>query len=118
LTATGDPARFKTADSLVAYLGLNPNTRESGTSVRGKTRITKAGNSYARGVLFGCAVVAMRRHYKSGKALNPPCCALWERMVARNKGGRCGCVAVAAKLARTIWGVCKRGEPWSRENAR
>jgi transposase len=47
----GDFSRFANPRQLMAYLGLMPSERSSGTSVR-RGGITKAGNTHARRVLI------------------------------------------------------------------
>lgn len=49
---------FKTAGQFVAYLGLDPKQHQSGTSIRGKARISKVGNSELRTALYMPAIVA------------------------------------------------------------
>jgi transposase len=43
-----------------AYAGLSPRQRESGSSVHGKTRLSKVGNAAVRRALYLPAVVAQR----------------------------------------------------------
>jgi transposase len=47
----GDFSRFANPRQLMAYLGLVPSERSSGTSIR-RGGITKAGNAHARRVLI------------------------------------------------------------------
>lgn len=57
----GDLRRFEKARSLSAFAGLNPSVRQSGTSVRGRTRLSKQGNSRARQALYLAAMTAIRK---------------------------------------------------------
>ncbi|WP_066568916.1 IS110 family transposase [Snodgrassella sp. CFCC 13594] len=50
--------QFTKASQLVAYLGLNPQAHQSGTSVNGKMRISKVGKSDLRTALYMPAMVA------------------------------------------------------------
>jgi transposase len=50
----GDPARFPTAPSLMAYVGLVPSERSSGTK-QARGAITKTGNAHLRRVLVEAA---------------------------------------------------------------
>ena len=52
---------FETAAQFVAYLGLDPKQHQSGTSVRGRSRISKVGSSEMRAALYMPAVVAYSR---------------------------------------------------------
>ena len=49
---------FKTAGQFVAYLGLDPKQHQSGTSIKGRTQISKVGNSELRTALYMPAIVA------------------------------------------------------------
>ena len=51
---------FKTAKQFTAYLGLDPAEYKSGTSVKGKDRISKVGDCITRAALFSPALVAYR----------------------------------------------------------
>lgn len=56
----GDLRRFEKARQLTAFAGLNPSVRQSGSSVRGRTHISKAGNPRVRRALYMSAMVAVR----------------------------------------------------------
>lgn len=56
----GDLSAFATARELSAHCGVNPCVRQSGTSVRGKTRMSKQGNSRVRHALYMAAKTAIR----------------------------------------------------------
>jgi len=47
---------------LVSYSGYDVVQRESGTSIKGKTRISKKGNRYIRNALYFPAMVACRHN--------------------------------------------------------
>lgn len=53
-------AQFNNEKAAAAYVGLTPSERQSGTSVHGKPRICKMGNSSLRRDLYMPAVCAMR----------------------------------------------------------
>ena len=52
--------QVKNIKQLVSYAGYDVVQRESGTSVKGKTRISKKGNRYIRNALYFPAMVACR----------------------------------------------------------
>ena len=52
--------RFEKASQFVAYIGLDPRQRQSGTSVNGRPSISKVGKSSTRSSLFLPAMVAYR----------------------------------------------------------
>ena len=56
----GDLARFPTSRSLSAFAGLSPRRFESGTSVRGRSRMCKQGSPRVRQVLYLAALAAIR----------------------------------------------------------
>ena len=61
----------------MAYAGLNPQQRTSGSSVRGRSRLSKIGNARLRRALYLPAVVAMR--------YNPLLKAFAQRLRERSK---------------------------------
>lgn len=52
--------QFNNSKQVVSYSGYDVVQRESGTSVKGKTRISKKGNRYIRNALYFPAMVACR----------------------------------------------------------
>lgn len=53
--------RYSTPNHLVSYLGLSPIIVESGSSVRGKSRISKMGDKFVRKSLYLPAMTVCRR---------------------------------------------------------
>ena len=72
-----DVSDYNNARQLAAYAGLTPCERSSGTSVKGKTRLSCTGNVRLRKALYLPAVVAMR--------YNPLLKAMSERLLGRGK---------------------------------
>lgn len=99
---TGGFTRFTHHKQLVSYLGLSPRIYESGTSVRGRSRICKMGMSRARAVLYVCSWSAIR--------CNRACRELYERLVARGKAKRMALAAVANKLVKQAFALATKGE--------
>ena len=96
----GDIQRFGDVRAVVAFVGLNPALRQSGTW-RGHVRVSKIGSSILRAALYMPAVVAMQH--------NPPIRALAERLRARGKLGKVIVVAAMRKLLHIVYGVLKSG---------
>jgi transposase len=96
----GDIHRFGDVRALVAFVGLNPALRQSGTW-RGHVRVSKIGSSILRAALYMPAVVAMQH--------NPPIRALAERLRTRGKRGKVIVVAAMRKLLHIVYGVLKSG---------
>ena len=95
---------FDNAKQPVAYVGINPNPRESGTSVKGEGNISKKGVKYLRSKLYMAALSASK--------YNPSCKALKERMEKRGKHHEKIRIAVASKLLRQIFAVVKYDREW------
>ncbi|MFN2616124.1 MAG: IS110 family transposase [Thermoleophilaceae bacterium] len=104
MAAIGDVARFSSPRKLVAYLGLDPTVRQSGSEPARHGRISKRGNSQARSVLVEAAWTAVR---------SPgPLRAFGERVRAR-RGSQVAAVAVARKIACLAWQVLTREEDYA-----
>jgi len=95
---------FDSAEQLAAYLGLVPVERQSGTSVRGRPHMSKAGPAHLRKVLYMPAVVARR--------WNPHIKALNERLLAKGKSKMAAIGAAMRKLAHLCFGVVHTGKPY------
>lgn len=54
----GDIARFSSVDKLVAFTGFDPRVRQSGTTLRRNTKLTKRGSSSLRRAVFLAANVS------------------------------------------------------------
>jgi transposase len=95
---------FHTVRQLVAFAGLNPRHRQSGSSVHGYTRISKMGRSSLRAALYMPALVAMR--------YNPIIRAFAQRLRERGLKGKAVVVAAMRKLLHLVYGVLKSGQPF------
>lgn len=74
-----DTGRFANSRQAAAFAGLDPRHHESGSSVRGKPRLSKVGHAFLRKALFMPAMVTLYktdwgRHFKDRlmKAGKPP----------------------------------------------
>lgn len=91
-----DIGRFKSADALIAYAGLDPVNKRSGSSVHTEGQISRNGSRYLRHAVVIAAEFA-RRH-------NPVLGRLFERLKAGQKKRHfLALVAVANKLLRYIY---------------
>lgn len=97
---------FKTANHWVAYAGLNPQAKESGTSVKDKAGITNYGNRKLRAALFMAAMVAYRRNYFP---------EFTKRMKEKRKPTKVILVAIMRKLAVIAYYLHKKGESFQPE---
>jgi len=95
---------FRSAGQLAAYLGVVPVEHQSGSSIRGRARLSKAGPARIRALLYMAAMVGMRhnRHVK----------ALYERLLARGKSRMAALGAAMRKIVHLCFGVLKNQTPY------
>jgi transposase len=99
-----DLTAFDDVRQVVAFAGLNPRQRRSGSSVRGRSAISKCGNAALRAALYMPALVARR--------FNPLLHAFAERLKLRGLTAKAVIVAVMRKLLHLAYGVLKSGQPF------
>ncbi len=105
--STPDVGAFCSARDYAAWLGLTPRAHSSGGKER-LGRISKAGNRYLRRLLYlgAMARISARRGRRAAPANAVPD---WlDRMLAR-KPVKVVAVALAARMARTVWALIARG---------
>jgi transposase len=86
-----------TGKALTAYVGFDPQTKESGKSIHGSTSISKMGNSQVRRMLFMAALGGIRGH----NALR----GFYLRLVNRGKAKMVALVAAARKILMWAWAI-------------
>jgi transposase len=102
-----DVKLYESARQLAAFAGLAPRLHESGSSVRRKARLSKAGAPRLRKALYFPAIAAIR--------YNPYVRAMSERLKER---GKCPMQVIGAamrKLLHLAYGVLKSGRPFDPE---
>ena len=104
IAAVGDPAHFKSAEALAAYLGVVPGLRQSGKSTRSRAPIAPMGNARLRTALWMPIVGAVRR--------NPWLRAFYERLRAAGKPPKLALVAAMRKLMHAVYSVAKHRRPF------
>ncbi|MEK7225606.1 MAG: transposase, partial [Bacteroidota bacterium] len=87
---------------LVSYAGLDVVEKESGISVKGKTRISRKGNKYLRKALHFPALVAIR-HNEQMKAF-------YSRLVSKHGIKMKAAVAVQKKMLELVYVLWKKEE--------
>jgi transposase len=100
--------RFRTAHQVQSYLGLVPSENTTG----GKRRlgsITKAGNSYLRGLLAQAAWVILRAPGNSDPLQR------WALDVVERRGKRIAVIALARRLAGVLWAMWRDGTVYDPE---
>jgi transposase len=95
---------FTKAGSMAAFFGLVPVDHESGTSVRGRPHLSKAGSSMMRAKLYMPAVVAAHH--------NPDAMALYQRLLGKGKSKMTAIGAVMRKLVHICFGVLKHQQAY------
>jgi transposase len=93
--------RFESAKAVAAYAGLSPRQRRSGTSIHGRSRLCKTGNSRLRKALYMPAIVALR--------FNPILRVFADRLAAAGKHKRLIIGAVMRKLLVMAYGIIRSG---------
>ncbi|MES2215266.1 MAG: transposase [Pseudomonadota bacterium] len=93
------------ARELTAYAGLTPRRRTSGTSVKGKTSISKIGSSKPRKALYFSA--------KPAKNHNPLFKKFTKELSSKGKSTKVTIVAIMRKLLHIIFGVIKNKIPFN-----
>ena len=105
LAYLSDGQRFIGSKQAVAFAGLNPRQWESGTSVKGKPRISKIGQADLRHALYMPAVVA----YAKVAAFRP----FVQRLKAKGKAPKVIIIALMRKLLAIAQAVLKSGTPFN-----
>jgi transposase len=99
--------QYRSARQVAAYAGLVPRERQSGTSLRGRTRLSKIGNARLRRALYFPAITALRcsSFFQS-----------WaEGLLKRGKSKMSVICAVMRKLIHLAYGVLKSEKPFDPE---
>lgn len=101
----GSAQQFDNARKAVAFVGLDPRQHESGSSVKGKPRMSKVGHAFVRKALYMPAMTAL---YKTdwGKRFR-------ERLVNAGKPPKLIIGAMMRKLVHVAVGVLKSNKPFN-----
>jgi transposase len=94
-----DTSRFDNSRQVAAFAGLDPRHHESGSSVKGKPRLSKVGHAFLRKALYMPAMVTL---YKTdwGKQFR-------DRLAAAGKPAKLIIGAMMRKLLQVAYGVLK-----------
>jgi len=101
--------RFSDARQAVAFVGLSPRARASGSSIRGKAALCKLGHARLRKMLYMPAMSAMR--------CNPAAQALTARLREAGKPGKLILGAIMRKLVHWAYAVLRHAEPFDLHKA-
>jgi transposase len=118
LTATavvatiGDAKSFRSGREFAAFLGLVP--RQSGTGGRVKLLgISKRGDPYLRTLLIHGARTVLNHQSRADRTLDP-----WLKELLSRRPKNVAIVALANKMARTIWALLAHGRAFDRSWSR
>jgi len=95
---------------IVALVGFDPILFQSGTSVHGKTRISKCGNREVRKRLFEATLSAAR--------YNPSIQGIYRRLKEQGKPDKVARIAAARKLLLIAHAIYNSGAPYCDPNAK
>jgi transposase len=104
LAEAGDISKYESAEQLAASFGLHPTLKRSGSSVHGRTKISKAGNSHARHRMYMPTIVALTH--------NPLIREFYERLLSNHKPKKSALLACERKLVMIAYGVLKSQKPF------
>lgn len=108
IVVTDGFSKFETGAQLCSYVGITPTIRESGSSVKGRSRISKVGNKKLRNLLFLCAFNACKH--------NKACREVYERIVNKGKSKKLALIAVSNKLLKQCFAIAKSGNQYDPEH--
>lgn len=95
---------FESASQAAAYVGLVPLHHQSGSSVRGRSSISKTGNATLRAKLYMAAMVAIQH--------NEIIQVHYQRLIKNGKTKMTAMVAAMRKLVHICFGVLKHQTPF------
>ena len=104
LAEVPDFSQYQSARQVAAFAGLVPRERQSGSSVRGRVRLSKIGNARLRKALYFPAVTALR--------CSPFFQAWADGLRQRGKSKMSIIGAAMRKLIHLAYGVLKTGKPF------
>jgi transposase len=104
LAYAGDVRRFESAKALASFAGVTPRQRQSGTSVNGRTMMSRTGHRELRTALYMPGMVA--RHH------NPTLKQFGDRLRSSGLTPKAVIGAVMRKLMHLVYGVITSGKPF------
>lgn len=104
LAEVPDISQYKSARQVAAFAGLVPRERQSGSSVKGRVRLSKIGNARLRRALYFPAVTALRCS---------PFFQQWAEGLRQRGQSKMAVIGAAMrKLVHLAYGVLKTGKPF------
>jgi transposase len=109
LGEAGDLRAFRRGRQLTAFVGVSPRRYDSGSSVRGRTRMCRIGGVHARTVLYMAAVAASRTATPLGD--------FYRHLVEQGKPKKSALGALMRKLVLVMRAVLIQDKPYSPQPA-
>ncbi|MBN3045565.1 IS110 family transposase [Pectobacterium brasiliense] len=100
---------FISAEQAASWVGVVPKEKRSGSSVRGRTRLSKNGPPEVRAKLFMAAIVAVKH--------NPLLKQFYERLLAAGKAKMSALGGVMRKLVHICYGVVMKQQKYDENYA-
>lgn len=97
LTTTLNFTACQSPQEAVAFAGLAPHARQSGSSLNTNRSIGNGGHERLRQALYLAALPAVR--------FNPTLCVFYQRLLSRGKPKKVALIAAARKLLHIAWAV-------------
>jgi transposase len=104
IATVGDPAQFRTAGALAAYVGIVPALNQSGKRRPTRAATATLGNARLRAALWMPTLTAVRK--------NAWLRAHYKRLLARGKLPKVALVACMHKLLLVVYSVAKHRQPF------
>jgi transposase len=99
----GDVRRFDNGKALAAFVGVTPKQKQSGSSVKGRTSISRTGHASVRHRLYMPAMVAMKHN---------PLVSVFGQLKQSGLAPKAVIAACMHKLVLLIYGVMRSGRPF------
>lgn len=96
--------KFENARKFASYCGIAPFPNKSGTSIRGRTKVSNLANKKMKSLLQLCAKSAIQH--------NPEMKAYYERRLEKGKNKMSTLNIIRNKLLARMFAVVKRGTPY------
>ena len=93
---------FTAREQVVSYAGYDVVQRQSGSSIKGKTKISKKGNKFIRRALYFPAICVVKYEPKFKQ--------MYERIVKKSKATMVAYVAIQRKILLLIYALFKSGK--------
>ena len=95
---------FTAREQVVSYAGYDVVQRQSGSSIKGKTKISKKGNKFIRRALYFPAICVVKYEPKFKQ--------MYERIVKKSKAKMVAYVAIQRKILLLIYALFKSGKTY------